>query len=166
MTWKRICRSIKSLKYFSAAGTPTTVKDCIYTVTPEDLPNLPKTFEDGTKAEKNPDGTVTFTFPADEEEPRDVTDVKVQQPDGSPVLSASPETKDGAPAEEFPLEETSPDSPASNEVVVEDVSSVTIKGPDGGALKPEDFTSIEVVACEEGKSSVYLSFFKICQTDI
>ncbi len=130
-------------------GTPATTTgptDCEYVVTADTLSDLPLTFADGTVIELTPDGGLKFTFP----EPRDITDINLQSPLGAPSLEALPETTDGALPEESPLE-GSPGTPTTNIINTADVTSVTVRRDDGGEIQPEDFTSLEVIACEESK---------------
>ncbi len=134
---------------------PTTLpSDCEYDITPELFDLLPKTYGDDTVVELTPDGGIKFTFP----EPRDVTEIILQSPDGAPALEAVPETEESAPAEESPLDADT-ETPFSNPINEQDVTSITIRRTDSEPIEPEDVTILTVVACEEGK---VLRNAKIC----
>ncbi len=128
--------------------TTTGPEDCIYDVTPEELAkDKPVKYAGGITAELTPDGKLVFTF----KEPRHLTEVKLQTPDGI-VLQVVPESEDGTKGAPTPLD-SNPDEPATTELDEPKVLRVTIEPADGQpALKPEDILFIEVTACEEGKS--------------
>ncbi len=125
----------------------TSLIDCIYDVTPEELDeDEPVTFEGGVTADLTPEGTIVYTF----EEPRDLTNVIVDTPEDIP-LEVVPVKEDGTEGEPIPLNEgNNPINPAENPDA-DDITSVIIKRVDDAPLEPSDIMNIEVVACEEGK---------------
>ncbi len=125
--------------------TTTAPSDCIYIPTADDLEasiSEPIVYGDGTTAQLLPDGTVEFIFP----DVRDITGVNVQGETLPDQLIVQTFNEADEPNEESPLNTDNTDTPLAEE----DVKRIIISNPDG-SIEPEDFTSIEVVACGESK---------------
>ncbi len=129
-------------------ATTTPPVDCIYDVTPEELiPDKPIEYDEGVTAELTPEGTVVFTFP----EPRKLTEVTLQAPDGT-KLEVVPVREDGTEGQPKDLK-SSPDKPKSTKLKESDVTKVIVRAKDGNPVTPADIVALEVTACKEGKFS-------------
>ena len=102
-------------------------------------------YTEGVTSDLTPEGTVEFDFP----EPRDLTDLKVQAPEGTDLVLV-PVYDDGTEGTPIPLD-SNPDTKFDNPVDEKEVVKVIIKNADDTPLSPTDITSIEVIACLHGK---------------
>ncbi len=135
------------------APTTTAPIDCIYDVTPEELEkDEPVEYDGGITADITPEGDLEFDF--NDDEPRDVTNIKVDVPDtedgDDTPLEAVPIKPDGTEGTPIPLVQgDNPINPDENPDF-DDVDKVIIRKKDDTPLKPDDITNVEVVACAEG----------------
>ncbi len=143
--------------------TTTAPVDCIYAATPEELEqDEPVEYDGDITADINPDGQIVYDFKDDE--PRDVTNIKIDVPDTEDgedtPLEAVPIKPDGTEGTPIPLVQgDNPINPAGNPDF-DDVDKVIIRNKDQSPLQPDDIPSVEVVACIEGNIHYSISRLK------